>query len=97
MTNEEITSFIRSHTWTFAKTMPDAPHEYVVKAKCRSPSEFEAFARHIREHGYRGKFGRTTYTYFDWPVDGVVHVFWTMGAPLAATIIINRVVKKSSR
>jgi hypothetical protein len=28
------------------------------------------------------------------PVDGVIHQFWTMGAPLAATIIINRAAKK---
>ncbi len=94
MTPDEIDAFIRSHVWTFARTMPNAPHEYVVKARCRDPIEFEAFARHIREHGYRGNFGGRRYVYFDWPVDGVMHQFWTMGAPLADTVIINRCVKR---
>ena len=94
MTPGEITSFIEGHPWRFARTMAHMPHAYVVKAKCRSEREFERFVMHIRRNGYRQKFGRTYYTYFDWPVAGVIHQFWTMGAPLAATIIINRAVKK---
>ena len=49
---------------------------------------------HIRRNGYRQKFGRVYYTYFDWTVEGVVHQFWTIGEPVATTIIINRAVKK---
>ena len=56
--------------------------------------EFERFVMHIRRHGYKQRFGKSTYTYMDWPVDGVVHQFWTMGAPLDISIIINRAVKK---
>lgn len=93
MTPVEIASFIEGHPWRFARTMAHMPHSYIVRAKCRSEEEFERFVMHIRRNGYRGKFGRAYYTYFDWPVDGVVHQFWTMGAPLAATIIINRAVK----
>ena len=93
MKPEEIDAFITGHEWRVAKTMADMPHSYVVKAKCRDAFEFECFVMHIRRHGYRAKFGRTTYTYLDWPVNGVVHQFWTMGAPLDITIIINRAVK----
>jgi len=93
MTPDEINSFITGHAWRFAKTMAHIPHSYVVKAKCRDAFEFERFVMHIRRHGYKERFGRATYTYFDWKVDGVVHQFWTMGAPLNVTIIINRAVK----
>jgi hypothetical protein len=66
----------------------------VVRKKARDETEFERFVMHIRKNGYRGKFGKNYFTYFDWPVDGVIHQFWTMGEPLGATIIINRAVKK---
>jgi hypothetical protein len=72
--------------------MAHMPHPYVVKAKCRDVLEFERLVMHIRQHGYRAKFGRATYTYLDWPVNGVIHQF--MGAPFDITIIINRAVKK---
>ena len=94
MTPDEINSFITGHAWRFAKTMAHMPHSYVVKAKCRDAFEFERFVMHIRQNGYRAKFGRATYTYLDWPVNGIIHQFWTMGAPLDITIIINRAVKK---
>jgi hypothetical protein len=97
MTPEEIAAFIEGHEWRFAKTMPDMPHSYVVKKDCRRAEEFERFVMHIRQHGYRARFGRAWYTYFDWPVDGVVHQFWTMGASLEETIIINRAVKRSGK
>ena len=94
MTPEEINSFILGHEWKFARTMADMPHSYVVRKKCRSDHEFENFVMYVRKHGYKQKFGRVYYTYLDWPVGGVVHSYWSMGAPLPITIIINRYVKK---
>jgi integrase len=94
MTPEEISSFIEGHEWRFAHSMPEMPHSYVVKEKCRNGPEFERFVMHIRRHGYRARFGRAWYTYLDWPVEGVLHQFWTMGEPLSETIIINRAVKR---
>jgi hypothetical protein len=96
MTQEQITNFIEAHEWRFARTMAHMPHSYLVKQKCGSAEEFERFVMHIREHGYRQKFGGRSYTYFDWPVGGIIHQFWTMGAPLPATIIINRAVKQQA-
>ena len=81
MSPEEIDDFISGHDWRFARTMAHMPHSYVVKKNCRSPIEFERFVMHIRRNGYRQKFGRAYYTYFDWPIDGVTHQFWTMGFP----------------
>ena len=90
MTPEEIDDFITGHEWRFAKTMAETPHSYLVRAKCRSDHEFENFVMYVRKHGYKQKFGRAYYTYLDWPVGGVVYQFWTMGAPLNITVIINR-------
>jgi len=87
MTPERIQAFITGNRWTFAKTMPQWPHEYVVRGETSTPeAEFVAFAEHIRVAGYPKRFGRATYVYFD--VDG--WAYWTMGNPIPETTIINR-------
>jgi hypothetical protein len=86
MTEQEVQDFIQHHNWTFAKSMPKSPHYYVVKEKCRAPDEFIEFVKHIRKYGTPRPFFRKTYIYLDigeW-------TYWTMGAPLSETIIINR-------
>jgi hypothetical protein len=65
--------------------MPDHPHWYTVRGQTLE-EDFEAFVVFIREHGYEAEFGNVRYTYFD--VDGFS--YWTMGAPLPETVIINR-------
>jgi hypothetical protein len=93
----EIREFIRASKWIFAKTMRKTPHEYTLRKDARAGGReetFERFVLHIRKHGYSGKFGKTTYKYFD--VDG--WQYWTMGCPLyvpppnedRGTILINR-------
>lgn len=73
--------------WTFAKTMADMPHEYVVRGKTAPPDDwFDWFVLLIREHGFKRTFGRRHYLY----LRVGDHRYWTMGAPLAKTIIINR-------
>ena len=42
--------------------------------------------RFIRAHGYQNQFEGSWYTQLD--VGG--HTYWTMGAPVAETILINR-------
>lgn len=82
MTPEE---FVASAPWVFARSMPTIPHEYTVRGKTPD-ADFVAFATHIRENGYRKRFRGRYYTYLD--LDG--YSYWTMGAPLAETTIINR-------
>jgi hypothetical protein len=82
---EDGRAFIASAPWRFAKTMPDIPHEYTVRGQIPE-DEFNAFVLLIRRSGYKRRFGKTTYTYLN--IDG--HRYWTMGAPLGATTIINR-------
>ena len=83
--SEDLRRFVDHAHWTFAKTMPEWPHEYLVRGRV-DPQLFEALVTHIRAHGYEGRFYRRTITYFE--ADGLV--YWTMGAPIAETTIINR-------
>lgn len=58
-----------------------------------TPNEdaFEAAVLFIREHGYVRRFGARAYTYYDVEApDGTWHQYWTMGAPMVRTIIMNR-------
>jgi hypothetical protein len=77
--------FIAQAPWRFAKTMPDQPHEYTMRGEM-ADEDFDWFVRYIRECGYRDKYGGRYYTYLE--VDG--WRYWTMGAPVDATTIINR-------
>ena len=71
--------------------MPTWPHEYLVRERVDEDS-FVRLVRHIRENGYQGKFYAMSITYFD--EAGLT--YWTMGAPVEQTTIINRCKKEDS-
>ena len=84
---ERLRSFIARCEWTFAKTMPFAPHEYIVKEKCPlATDEFEYFVNMQREHGVKERWGKynNPYLYID------DYKYWTMGDPIEDTTVINR-------
>lgn len=88
---DDLREFVDSTQWTFAKTMPEWPHEYIVRERV----DEELFVRtvcHIRANGYEGTFYRKSITYYD---DGGL-VYWTMGSPLDETTIVNRCKKEDS-
>jgi len=73
--------------WTFAKTMPWAPHEYIVRGKCPlSDEEFIYFVEQQRAYGIHERWGKYNHPYLY--IDD--YKYWTMGAPIEETIIINR-------
>ncbi|RPJ17573.1 MAG: hypothetical protein EHM30_03180 [Desulfobacteraceae bacterium] len=88
---DELRNFVDSSKWTFAKTMPEWPHEYIVRERADSVL-FEALVHHIRQHGFEGRFYQRVITYF--VEDGLL--YWTMGAPIEETTIINRCRKEDS-
>lgn len=88
---DNLREFINSTQWTFAKTMPDWPHEYIVRERV-DENLFVKLVCHIRAYGYEGKFYQKDITYFD--DRGMI--YWTMGDPLEQTIIINRCKKENS-
>lgn len=84
---DKLRSMIARCEWTFAKTMPFAPHEYIVKEKCPlTTNEFEYFVNMQREHGMKERWGKYNNPYLY--IDG--YKYWTMGAPLEETTVINR-------
>ena len=46
-------AFVEDHRWTFAKTMANIPHEYVVRGRegCRAEA-WDRMADYIKQHGY---------------------------------------------
>ena len=71
--------------------MPEWPHEYIVRERV-DKNLFEQLVRHIRAHGFEGAFYRDKYVYFE--TDGML--YWTMGAPIEETSVINRCRKENS-
>ena len=70
----ELTSFINSATWTWAKTYADTwPHHYIVKDQV-DENLFQKIVLHIRKHGVWEDFYKSQFKYFE--QDGVV--YWTM-------------------
>ena len=87
MTIERIAGLFEAHPWVFAKTMPENPHEYTLRKRWKSQEDFDWAVQFIRQNGYSARFGKYRYKYLD--VGG--HSYWTMGWPVAKTILINRV------
>jgi hypothetical protein len=88
---DTLRKFIDSEIWTYAKTMPLWPHEYIVRDRV-DEKLFTQLVFHIRANGYVGRFYQKNITYFD--EEGMV--YWTMGAPIEETIIINRCKKEQT-
>ena len=87
----DLRNFVKAQTWTYAKTMPEWPHEYIVRDRV-DESFLVRLVEHIRTNGYQGKFYRMEITYFE--EDGMV--YWTMGAPVSETTIVNRCRKEDT-
>ena len=85
LTLDEAKQFIADNKWTFAKSMPLVPHEYVVRRNVDN-DKFIGFVKLVRAEGEIRPWGRYRHTYLD--IDG--WCYWTMGAPLVVTIILNR-------
>ena len=85
MTKHELALTLQSHPYQFAKSMPFIPHWYTLREKWQDP-QFEEAVQEIREHGYDENFGKRVFRYFN--ANG--YKYWSMGAPVEETILINR-------
>ncbi len=81
-----VRTFIESHEWHFAKTMPHIPHWYCLRKDKSDVEEFLWFARYIKEHGIPGQFYGKTYCYFY--LDG--YKYWSMDESPEDCDLINR-------
>lgn len=89
LTLPEVEAYILANEWRVAKSMPTMPHAYNLKKCSTDPTVFERLVLFIRKYGYQKCYGRRVYTYFDVGP----YCYWTMGAPVGETILINRAVK----
>ena len=84
---DKIREMIARCRWTYAKTMPWAPHEYIVRGECPlTEEEFLYFIDMQRRFGVQERWGsyNLPYLYID------DYKYWTMGASYDETTIINR-------
>jgi hypothetical protein len=88
---DDLLNFVREAKWAFAKTMPEWPHEYIVREQV-DQNLFVQLARHIRANGHEEPFYQDTYIYFE--EDGML--YWTMDELISETSIINRCRKENS-
>ena len=88
---DDFRKFIGMRHWHYAKTMPQWPHEHTVR-RFEDPRQdqavFEQAIAFIRANGGRRRFEPTGKISVYLDVDG--RQYWTMGAPIEETIIINR-------
>jgi len=86
---EDPKDFFRTYRdrvrWQTAKSGP--PHQYTIRGwRPELEYDFEKAVITIRANGQPERFYKQTYIYFY--LDGLK--YWTMGAPLEQTIVINR-------
>lgn len=81
-------NLLLSQDYKFAKTMPEHPHSYTLIYNWKNKQDFYDVVEFIRENSYPEKFKGRTYRMF--LLNGMK--YWTMGAPIKETILINRAV-----
>lgn len=92
-TADDARAYVAAVRWQFAKTVPQWPHDYTVREwRPDLEGEFFAFVVLIRRDGAVQPWPRDAptpryhHTYLE--LDG--WEYWTMGAPIPDTTVINR-------
>jgi len=80
----------QSLKWTFAKTMPECPHQYIVRGKTADDEVYSAMFRTIDTNGEWGEWGASKYKYYH-PGDG--YYYWKMTDDIDESVIVNRSVE----
>ena len=93
LTNDEFIIASQSFKWTYAKTMPQCPHEYIVRGKTADDETYFAMFRAIEARGVWGKWNNTPRQYLH-PGDG--YYYWKMTDDIKEGVIINRATEDSA-
>jgi len=86
LTFQKVAASLINADYKFAKTMPEHPHFYTLKEKWTSDIPFEEVVKFMRENSTTEQFKGQNYQMFYLNQ----YKYWTMGAPLDQTILINR-------
>jgi len=82
----KVAELLEKQNWIFAKTMSKIPHWYSLRKTWKKDEEFIFVVEFIRTYGYIDYFFKKKFRYFN--ING--YKYWTMGAPLRDTTLINR-------
>jgi hypothetical protein len=89
---DRILAVIGRLSWRFAKTMPDRPHEYVVRSADENEADYVALFQAVQAHGVRERTvsakGRRYWQRYLYPDDGMK--YWCMTTHLPSSHVINR-------
>jgi hypothetical protein len=88
MTKDEFQEFANNVDWTFAKSIPNWPHFYVVEEELGNPGSYAAARTFIRDHGYDGHFFDLVVRYYD--VNGWTYWSSPLAKPFVEQYMINR-------
>ncbi len=81
----ELEMWAKTVRWRFASTARFNPHSYTLRRE-QSKQMFFRVVAHMRKYGYVGRYGAAHYEYYDIGD----HSYWTMGANVNDTELINR-------
>jgi hypothetical protein len=87
LNDAEFIAVAAAFAWTFAKTMPQCPHEYIVRGKTADENTYISMFRTIEMRGEWGAWNNTPRQYLH-PGDG--YYYWKMTDDMWESIIINR-------
>jgi hypothetical protein len=88
LTANSAAAYVATETWTYAKSVPNEPHEYLLLARSTDPATHLRVIRYIRETGERRRWARDRRWYHYWPEAG--HEYWAMGD--SETMLNRRVI-----
>ncbi len=88
MEETEAQRLLRLTKFTFAKTMMSIPHAWSFRGDWKDKKKFRELVTFIRENGVSEEFYGRKYIYYMDKEDG--YKYWSMGAPVLDTTIINR-------
>ena len=81
-----VERWLEDQRWIFARTRASNPHWYCLRSEAADPKVFEEVVAHLREFGGPYLWWGSTYLQY---VAGQ-HAYWTMGASVENTVVINR-------
>jgi len=87
MNKDEFSTAAKLFTWTYAKTMPQCPHWYIVRGKTADDATYFAMFRTIEDRGVWRDWNGVPQQYLH-PGDG--YYYWKMTDDINESIIINR-------
>lgn len=88
MTEEDFLNFADYVDWTFAKSVPNWPHFYIVEKELDDQDAYVIARTFIRDQGYDGNFFDLDVRYYD--VDGWTYWSSPLAKPFEEQYMINR-------